>query len=342
VDLEASLAVVILNWNGQKWLEQFLPTVVKYSEPYRVVLADNASTDQSIEWTKSNFPNVEIVVNEQNGGFAKGYNDALKKIDAEFYLLLNSDVEVTPNWIEPLLKHMENPKIASIQPKVLSFNRRDEFEHAGASGGFIDKYHYPFCRGRLINSFEKDELQYDYVSNVFWTTGACMLVRSKVYWEVGGLDERFFAHMEEIDWCWKVQRAGYELLVEPKSVVYHVGGGTLNYENPRKTFLNFRNSLLMIHKNQVSGLWYVLFRRLILDGIAGLIFLFSGKFSHFIAVIKAHFSFYGLLSSSRVERKKWKHLNQNVSKGVYKGSLLWIYFVQKTKKFSEINTRRFL
>jgi GT2 family glycosyltransferase len=338
--LEGSLAVVILNWNGQKWLEKFLPTVIEHSKPHRIILADNASTDESIEWVKLNHSEVEIVVNKENGGFAKGYNDALKQISAEYFLLLNSDVEVTPNWIEPLLKCIQNPKVASVQPKVLSFYRRDEFEHAGASGGFIDKYSYPFCRGRLISSFEKDVKQYDYPSKVFWTTGACMLVRSEIYWKVGGLDERFFAHMEEIDWCWRAQRAGYEMYVEPSSVVYHVGGGTLNYENPRKTFLNFRNSLLMIHKNQVKLLWFVLLRRIILDGIAGLIFLFSGKFSHFTAVVKAHFSFYGMHKSSRIERKKWKQLNQEVKTGVYFGSLLWAYFVQKTKKFSDLNMRR--
>ncbi len=339
-DLKKGLAVVILNWNGQNWLEKFLPTVIEHSKPHRVVLADNASTDNSIVWANNKFPDLEIVINKQNGGFAKGYNDALKQISAEYFLLLNSDVEVTPGWIEPLLKSIKESKVAAVQPKVLSYYRRDEFEHAGASGGFIDKYSYPFCRGRLVNSFEKDISQYDYRSKVFWTTGACMLVRSDVYWEVGGLDERFFAHMEEIDWCWRAQRAGFEMLVEPGSVVYHVGGGTLNYENSRKTFLNFRNSLLMIHKNEPKLLWYVLIRRMILDGIAGLIFLFSGKFSHFTAVIKAHFSFYGLLKSSKIERKKWQHLNQDVKTGVYEGSLLWAYFIQKTKKFSDLNLRR--
>lgn len=335
------IAVVILNWNGKSYLEQFLPQVIAYSKPYRVVLADNASTDDSVSWTKSQFPELEIVVNSENGGFAKGYNDALKLVSADYYVLLNSDVEVTENWLEPLVETMRDEQIAGCQPKVRSFKLRDSFEHAGASGGFLDKYHYPFCRGRLIDHIEKDEGQYDFPTKIFWATGACMLIRSSVYWECGGLDERFFAHMEEIDLCWRAHRLGYEFAVNPASLVYHVGGGTLNYLNPKKTFLNFRNSLLMIHKNQRSGLLYVLFRRMLLDGLAALVFLFRGQFTHFGAVFKAHMSFYSMLSSSNRIRSEWKKRDLGSPIQFYRGSLLWAIYIQKVKKFSDLNQRKF-
>lgn len=335
------VAVVILNWNGQAFLEQFLADVVQKSRPYKVVLADNASTDHSVEWTKNNCPDVEIVINTSNGGFAKGYNDALKHIQAEYFILLNSDVEVTENWIEPLLALMNNPKVVACQPQILSYHRRDEFEHAGAAGGFIDKYHYPFCRGRIVNHFEKNTGQYNSDSRIFWSTGACMLIRSDIFHQLDGFDERFFAHMEEIDLCWRIQRLGYELMETSKSTVYHVGGGTLNYNNPRKTFLNFRNSLLMIHKNQEQFLWWVLFRRLCLDGLAAMTFLFQGNFKHFAAVFNAHMSFYKLLPSSRIERKKWKHLPHKATHGIYHGSILWALKVLKIKTFSALNQRKF-
>lgn len=335
------VAVVILNWNGRAFLEQFLANVVSNSQPYRVVLADNASTDDSLAWTKAHFPDMEIVVNTENGGFAKGYNDALKRIQADYYVLLNSDVEVTPNWLEPLLQTMKDPKVAACQPKVLAYHQKDQFEHAGASGGFIDKYQYPFCRGRLMHVVENDQHQYDYPTSVFWTTGACMLIRSNVYHEMDGLDERFFAHMEEIDLCWRMQRAGHQLMAIPQSTVYHVGGGTLAYQSPRKTFLNFRNSLLMIHKNHPGWVFGVIFRRLCLDGLAGIMFTLKGEFAHTKAIIQAHFSFYRMLSSSRVERNKWKHLPHKATQGVYKGSILWAFYAQKIRAFKDLNQRRF-
>lgn len=335
------IAVVILNWNGLGFLQRFLPNVIAYSKPYRVVLADNASTDASVSWTREQFPEVEIVINDQNGGFAKGYNDALKKVKATYYVLLNSDVEVTPGWLDPLVETMKDPMVAGCQPKVKAYDRRQEFEHAGASGGFIDKYHFPFCRGRLIEFIEEDHGQYDYQTRIFWATGACLLIRAEVYWKLEGLDERFFAHMEEIDLCWRAHRMGYHFMVNPESTVYHVGGGTLNYMNPRKTYLNFRNSLLMIYKNQRYGLLYVLIRRMAIDGIAAFVFLLRGQFAHFWAVFRAHMSFYRLLPSSSRERRKWKSLTHKATEGFYRGSILWAIYMQKNRKFSELNQRKF-
>jgi len=335
------LAVVILNWNGKTLLEQFLPNVVAFSKPHTVVLADNASSDDSVAWTKEHFPEVEIVINTTNGGYAKGYNDALKSVDAEFYLLLNSDVEVTENWLEPMLLLMENEKLAGCQPKVLSQRNKKEFEYAGAAGGFIDRHFFPFCRGRILELIEEDHGQYDYPIPVFWASGAALLIRSEIYWQLDGFDERFFAHFEEIDLCWRTQRLGYHFVVEPKSTVYHVGGSTLSYNNPRKTFLNFRNSLLMIHKNQSSWLWLVLFRRLSIDGLAGIRFLFKGQFKHFWAVMKAHFIFYSMLPSSIRERKKWKKLPHKATIGLFTGSILWAKMAQGINAFSKLNQRRF-
>lgn len=335
------LAIVILNWNGRNFLEQFLPAVIRYSQPYRIVLADNASTDDSVPFVREQFPEVEIVLNQENGGFAKGYNDALTQITADYYLLLNSDVEVTENWLEPLLKAMENEQVAGCQPKIRAFAHRNDFEHAGAAGGYIDHYFFPFCRGRIFNAIEADSGQYDFPADIFWATGACMLIRSDVYWKAGGLDERFFAHMEEIDLCWRAQRMGYTFKAIPESVVYHVGGGTLNYMSPRKTFLNFRNSLLMIHKNYDGWLFWMLFRRLCLDGIAAIVFLVKGQFPHFWAVFRAHTSFYGLLPTSRRERKKYAHLKGQIITGKYRGSILYAKYIQGIKSFGKLNQRLF-
>jgi GT2 family glycosyltransferase len=335
----ASLAVVILNWNGQNFLEKFLPAVIRHSGSHRIILADNASTDQSVAVVREQFPQVEIVINEENGGFAKGYNDALKRITADYYLLLNSDVEVTENWLEPLLEAMNDPKVAGCQPKIKAYDRKNDFEHAGAAGGFIDKYFFPFCRGRIFDAIETDTGQYDYPTDIFWATGACMLIRSEIYWKAGGLDERFFAHMEEIDLCWRAQRMGYIFRAIPESVVYHVGGGTLNYQSPRKTFLNFRNSLLMIHKNYEGLLFWLLFRRMLLDGIAAIAFLLKGQFPHFKAVFMAHMSFYRLMPSTRKERKQYAHLIGEAKVGKYRGSILYAKYIQGVKSFSRLNQR---
>lgn len=335
-----TIAVVILNWNGLNFLQKFLPTVLAYSQESTVVIADNASTDDSIRWLTNNYPELTIVQNNENGGFAKGYNDALKKIDATYYLLLNSDVEVTENWLVPLIECMNDQTIAACQPKINAFHDKSLFEHAGAAGGYMDQLHYPFCRGRIMNHVEKDSNQYDYPSHVFWTSGACMLIRSEVYWQLDGFDERFFAHMEEIDLCWRIQRLGFSLKVIPSSIVYHVGGGTLNYNSPKKTFLNFRNSLLMIHKNQASFVGLVLLRRLLLDGLAGAMYVAKGQFNHCFAIIKAHFSFYNMLPSSMKERKKWRKLPFNPTNGIYKGSILWAVYFQRITAFSKLNQRK--
>lgn len=335
----ADLAIVILNWNGKKFLERFLPDVVRFSQPYRVIVADNASTDDSVAYVKAHHPDVEIVINDVNGGFAKGYNDALKRIEAEFYLLLNSDVEVTEGWLEPLVEAMNDPKTAGCQPKIRSFDRRNEFEHAGACGGYVDRFYFPFCRGRIFDAIEPDNGQYDYPTTIFWATGACMLIRSEVYWKTGGLDERFFAHMEEIDLCWRTQRMGYHFRAVPSSVVYHVGGGTLSYLSPRKSYLNFRNSLLMIYKNYEKPLFLIMLTRLFIDGIAAVTFLLRGNFRHFGAVFNAHVSFYRLLPSSIRERRKYRHLTGVATQGKYRGSVVYAKFIQKTWSFEKLNQR---
>lgn len=343
--MSSKTAVVILNWNGKSFLQKFLPTLVQNTSNADIVVADNQSTDESVSFLESNYSDLQIIINDENGGFAKGYNDALSKIEGkyDYYILINSDIEVTSNWLSPLVELLDkNPKIAGAQPKVRSFHKKEYFEHAGASGGFMDKNYYPFCRGRIFDEVEKDLGQYDNQKEVFWTTGACMIIRSEVYHEVGGLDEDFFAHMEEIDLCWRAKKRGYSFFVEPKSLVYHVGGGTLNYENPRKTFLNFRNSLYTIHKNHEGILMSKVLWRMILDGIAGLKFLVGFKFKHFGAILKAHFSYYGQLRSLNKKRKEIKKNSQNFnSVGLYKASILWAYFFKGIKSFQGLNKRFF-
>lgn len=299
------IAVVILNWNGVKLLEQFLPSVIQYSPEATVYVADNASTDESIEFVKNNYPTIKIVQNKTNQGFAGGYNDALKHIDAEIYALVNSDIEVTENWLKPILETFEKePETAIIQPKILDFKKKDHFEYAGAGGGFIDKYGYPFCRGRIFDTLEKDNGQYNDVTEIFWASGACFFIRSVVYKELRGFDEDFFAHQEEIDLCWRALNKGYRIKYNSGSVVYHVGGATLEKSNSKKTYLNFRNSLLMLTRNlPQKKLFQVLFIRMLLDGVAGVKFLFSGQFSHFMAIIEAHFSFYRLFFNNYKKRE---------------------------------------
>jgi len=299
------VAVVILNWNGKHFLEKFLPSVIQFSPENSIYVADNSSTDDSVSFLKSTFPEVNIVLNSINGGFAKGYNESLKKINAEYYVLLNSDVEVTENWINPIIEFMdEHSNVAACQPKVLSYNNKSEFEYAGACGGFMDKYGYPFCRGRLFDVCENDKGQYNDIAEIVWATGACMFVRSKVFHQLNGFDEDFFAHMEEIDLCWRMRNIGRQIFVIPQSVVYHVGGGTLNKSNPKKTFLNFRNNLITLLKNDSSKfIFFKICYRLLLDGIAGLAFLCKGKFADCFAIIKAHFAFYGSVSKTFVKRK---------------------------------------
>lgn len=326
------IAVVILNWNGVQLLEQFLPSVVQYSSEADIYVADNASTDDSIFFVKTHFPTVKIVKNSGNFGFAKGYNEALQHIDVEIYALVNSDIEVTENWLKPILKNFENePNTAIIQPKLLDFKNKEYFEYAGAAGGFIDKYGYPYCRGRIFETIEKDNGQYNDACEISWASGACFFIRSKVYHELKGFDADFFAHQEEIDLCWRAKNKGYTIKYNSNSVVYHVGGATLQQGNPKKTFLNFRNSLLMLVKNLPKGqLYSVLFIRMLLDGIAGIHFIFQGKFSHCLAILKAHASFYSLFSKTYKKRDSFQ------SKSYYSlKSVVISYYANNGKVFAK-------
>ena len=327
------IAVVILNWNGKELLEQFLPSVVQFSKEATIYVADNASTDDSLEFVRAHFPSVSIVLNPMNTGYAGGYNDALQHIDADIYALVNSDIEVTENWLQPIIKTFQNePKIAIIQPKILDFKNKIYFEYAGAAGGFIDQYGYPFCRGRIFNTLEKDLGQYDTNQEIFWASGACFFIRSNVYKDLNGFDTSFFAHQEEIDLCWRAINKGYTIKYIYESKVYHVGGATLQQGNPRKTELNFRNSLLMLTKNlPKKDLYRVLFIRMILDGIAGLKFLAEGQPKHLTAVLKAHISFYKLFS---IYYKK-REIEQQ-TKYYYSKNIVYNYFVKKIRFFNDI------
>jgi GT2 family glycosyltransferase len=333
-----SVAVVILNWNGKKFLEKFLPSVL--SSTYanaQIIVADNASTDDSIQFIQQQYPNITIIENESNEGFAKGYNSALKKVVADYVVLLNSDVEVTPNWIEPIVALMEGDKtIAACQPKILAAQNKSQFEYAGASGGWIDKFGYPFARGRVLDKVEADKNQYNDAQPCFWASGAAMFVRAEVYKKLGGLDEYFFAHQEEIDLCWRMQLSGYKIYVQPLSIVYHVGGGTLPKGNSKKTYLNFRNNLIMIYKNSFGfSMLFTIYMRFGLDAIAAYKALFSGDFGYFAAVVKAHIHFIGWLLFHQKESLFVTPVHTNL-KGVYNGSILWQYYLKKKKTFSEI------
>ncbi|WP_442267769.1 glycosyltransferase family 2 protein [Tenacibaculum sp. ZS6-P6] len=328
-------AVIILNWNGQKLLEQFLPSIVKYSsEDIAIYVADNASTDNSIQFVKDNFPTIKIVLNKENGGYAKGYNDALQHITADIYCLINSDIEVTKNWLPPILNIFEQEEnTAIIQPKILDFKEKNKFEYAGAAGGFIDFFGYPYCRGRVFNNLESDKGQYDLTSDIFWASGACFFIRSTVFHQLGGFDEDYFAHQEEIDLCWRAQNEGFSVKYVGNSAVYHVGGATLQESNPRKTYLNFRNSLLTILKNVPSkNLFLVIFTRLILDGIAGLKFALELRPIHTWSVLKAHLSFYKNLYKFF---KKRKQIQRKSNYSIHT-SVVWQHFVLQKKKFNSL------
>lgn len=327
-------AVVIINWNGKKLLEQFLPSVITYSNEATIYVSDNASTDDSINFIKTNFPTVQIIQNTENAGFAKGYNDALKHIDAELFCLLNNDVEVTKNWLSPVISTFQSePNTIIIQPKILDYKRKDYFEYAGAAGGFIDKFGYPYCRGRIFNTIEKDKGQYNDSVNIFWSSGACLFIRKNVFEELNGFDESFFAHMEEIDICWRAKNMDYNIKYVGNSTVYHVGGATLSNTNPKKTYLNFRNSLFMLAKNLPKRqLFFIVIIRLLLDGVAGIRFLITGEFSHLLSIIKSHFSFYRDFPKLLKQRKK---LIQN--KNYYQTtSIVWSYFVNNKKTFNSL------
>lgn len=288
------IAIAILNWNGKSWLEKFLPGVIQYSSEAEIYVIDNASTDDSIDFVRRTFPLVKIIENASNSGFAAGYNEGLRSIDADVFCLLNSDVEVTEGWIQRVVAlFKENAEIAVIQPKILDYNNRNQFEFAGAAGGFLDNLGYPYCRGRLFETVETDLGQYDDEAEIFWASGCCFFIRSKDFWAQNGFDERFFAHQEEIDLCWRLQNAGRRIFYTSQSTVYHVGGGTLNKQSARKTFLNIRNNFTMLLKNlPTKAVFPVLLARLILDAAAAVHFGLKMGFPHFLAVIQAHFSFY--------------------------------------------------
>jgi len=292
-----NLAIAILNWNGKNWLEKFLPNVILHSENTDVYVIDNASTDDSVLFLKLNFPQVKIIQNKENQGFAGGYNEGLKKINAEIYCLLNSDVEVTENWLKPVLDLFQKDlKIAAVQPKILDYNRRNFFEFAGAAGGFIDNLGYPYCRGRVFENIEEDKGQFDDETEIFWASGCCLFIRSEDFRKQNGFDARFFAHQEEIDLCWRLKNDGKKIFYTGKSTVYHVGGGTLNKQSAQKTFLNMRNNLSMLVKNlPFSVVFWIILSRLILDGAAALYFAFKNGLPHLWAVLRAHFSFYAEL-----------------------------------------------
>lgn len=325
------IAVVILNWNGAKLLEQFLPSIISFSEEANIYLVDNASTDNSIQVIKEQFPSIKIIQNNENFGFAKGYNCALKYVEEEYFALVNSDIEVTENWLAPILSLFENEKqIAIIQPKILDYKAKHNFEYAGAAGGFIDKYGYPFCRGRILGTIENDHGQYDDEIEIFWASGACFFIRKEVFWMLNGFDADFFAHQEEIDLCWRAINLDFKIKYTFKSVVYHVGGATLNASNPKKTFLNFRNSLLMLLKNLPKNkLFSIIFIRLCLDGLAGIQFILKGKFSHCFAILKAHFYFYSMIFNNL--KKRGIVQNQNY---YYTQSIIYNYFIKDNKKIS--------
>lgn len=328
-------AVVILNWNGKKLLEQFLPSVVLHSTALaEIYVIDNASTDDSVVFIEQQYPSITIIKNTQNFGYAMGYNEGLKQIEADVFILLNSDVEVTPGWIEPILNEFKkNNQLAAAQPKILDYKKRAFFEYAGAAGGFIDKYGYPYCRGRIFNTLEKDEGQYDGVSEIFWASGACLFVKKDIFWNVGGFDHDYFAHQEEIDLCWRIFNHNFKIACVGTSKVYHLGGGTLKNTNAHKTFLNFRNSLFNVLKNCPKGkVAPRLFVRLLLDALAGIHFISNLKIIHFFAILKSHFSFYSKLikmSEKRLEiTKKESYYTQK--------SIVYLYFVKRIKKFSQL------
>jgi len=335
------IAIVILNWNGEKLFNQFLPSVIENSsgDNIEIIVADNGSSDQSIAFLEKNFPSIGILNLGENYGFAEGYNRALKDIDADFFVLLNSDVKVSKNWIDPCISLFNSDKmIAAIQHKILSYNEPDNFEYAGAAGGFIDKFGYPFCRGRILNKLEKDKGQYNQTSPIFWASGACMFVRATAFYEVGGLDGDFWAHMEEIDLCWRLKNSAYKISYQPASVVFHLGGGTLSYGSPRKIYLNFRNNLFMLFKNLPKHQFKRIFlTRMVLDGVAAVKFILGFNFREFWAVVKAHAAFYRKLSILVKKRKETQKLVRvKEHKEVFSKSIMWKFFLQKKNTFSAL------
>ncbi len=336
-------AIVILNWNGLGFLKKFLGTVIRYSIDGETIVcvADNGSTDGSVDWVEYNFAAVKLIRLDKNYGFAEGYNLAINQLDARYYVFLNSDIEVTENWLQPLVRFMDNnDDVASCQPKILSYSRKDHFEHAGAAGCFIDKYGYPFCRGRIINMVEKDTGQYDSRIDVFWSSGACMVVKSEAWKKCGGFDGDFFAHMEEIDLCWRFHKAGYRVCFLPDSVIYHVGGGTLPYISPFKTYLNFRNSLFLIYKNFPDNkLRSILLIRKLLDGLAAAYFVLQGNFRSAWAVWQAHMDYYRALEKLREKRIAVKKLGTDQAiESILNKSIVFEFYVKGNKTYTSLTS----
>lgn len=328
-----NIAVVILNWNGKTLLQKFLPSIITHSKEANIYVADNASTDDSIVFIKNEYPQIKIIKNKENGGYAKGYNEALKYLTEDIFCLVNSDIEVTENWLTPILKTFNTEEnTAIIQPKILDYKNKAYFEYAGAAGGFIDKYGYPFCRGRIFNTIEKDQKQYNNNTNIFWASGACFFIRKNTFNALNGFDESFFAHMEEIDLCWRAYNLGYTTKYVAQSKVYHVGGATLNAINPKKTYLNFRNSLATLTKNASGNIFFLIITRLILDGLAAIKFLLEFKFAHILAILKAHFSFYAWLPLLLKQRQA---LSQK--KDYFKvKSIVWSYYISKKNSYKKL------
>lgn len=332
-------AVVILNWNGKHLLEQFLPGVVKHTpKNVELIVADNGSTDESVPFLKTNHPDIRIISLKKNLGFAGGYNQALKEVEADIYILLNSDMEITENWMEPCLKMFyEHNDLGALQPKIRSLQNSEYFEYAGAAGGFIDILGFPFCRGRLFNTLEKDTGQYNEPAEIFWATGAALFVRANLFHELGGFDQRFFAHMEEIDLCWRIQNKGYKVMYTPESIVFHLGGGSLPKSNPKKTYYNFRNNLWMLAKLMPARWFYTLIiPRLLMDLLAAASFLLSGKPKDTIAVLKAHLAFFKRLPQLR---KEGQGNGNTIHETCYRGSIVWNYYVLRKKRFNQLGKK---
>lgn len=339
--LMKKVAVVILNFNGRTFLQKFLPIVIQHScISAEIIIADNASTDDSVAFMNQNYPEIRLIQNNSNGGFSTGYNTALKQVDADYYVLLNSDIEVTPNWIEPIIELMDaDLSIAACQPKILSYHAKTHFEYAGAGGGFIDRFGYPFCRGRLFQSIEPDEGQFNDTIEVFWASGACMFVRAELFHKYGGLDDEFFAHMEEIDFCWRLKNNGYKIMYCSLSTVYHIGGGTLPKISSRKTYLNFRNNLSLLYKNLPDNtLYYVIILRLFLDGLASIKFLFQGGICDFFAVLRAHSHFYRKIPQLRSKRKL---LNPKSVTKIYQKNIALDHFIGGVMLFKDLEEENF-
>ena len=333
-------AIVILNWNGVHLFSEFLPSVVRHSliEGVTIYVADNGSTDNSVAYLTQHFPVVNIIRLKENFGFSKGYNLALQQIDADYYVLLNSDVEVTPGWLIPCIRQLEaRPEIAALQPKVLSYSSRHKFEYAGAAGGFIDRWGFPFCRGRILSETEDDHGQYDQPVSLFWATGACLVIRARVFHENGGFDDDFFAHMEEIDLCWRLKNKGWQIGLETACAVYHLGGATLSYYSPQKVYLNFRNNLWMLLKNLPENkVFPVLFFRMVLDGVAAVHFLLSGKAYAFRAVFNAHLTFWRNIGRFVEKRRQLlPGVTKNFHPEIFNGSMVYRFYIKKQRKFSD-------